>query len=125
MALDMYAAFDLDSNSFLRNNAHCDYSKEDLRVCRVQSVLQHTQPSYIDLTVSDDCLPKKGTCGHHKSVPTSALNYIDLGDASDCPPLLDRAEQTVSKSPTYVDVASNNSGSVPHLVSAKTPRRSS
>ena len=60
-------------------------------------------PSYIDLTVSDDCLPKEGTCGHLKYVPTSALNYIDLQDATDCP-LLDRAEQNVSKSPTYVDV---------------------
>ena len=60
-------------------------------------------PSYIDLTVSDDCLLKKGTGGHLKSVPTSTLNYIDLGDASDCP-FLDCTEQTVSKSPTYVDV---------------------
>jgi hypothetical protein len=103
MALDKSATFDLDSSSLVRNDAHCDYSKEDLGDCRVQSVLQHTHPSYINLTVSDDCLSKKGTYGHLKSVPTSALNYIDLGDVSDCP-LLDRAEQTVSKSPTYVDV---------------------
>jgi hypothetical protein len=103
MALDMSATFDLDSSSLVRNDAHCDYSKEDLGDCRVQSVLQHTHPSYIDLTVSDDCLPKKGTGGHLKSVPTSALNYIDLGDASDCP-LLDHAEQIVSKNPTYIDV---------------------
>ena len=60
-------------------------------------------PSYIDLTVSDGCLPKKGTSGHLKFVPTYALNYIDLGDASDCH-LLDRAEQTVRKNPTYVDI---------------------
>jgi hypothetical protein len=114
MALDRSATFDFDSNSFLRNDAHCDYSKEDLGVCRVRSVLQHTQPSYIDLTVSDDC-----TGGHHKYVPTSAFNYIDLGDASDCPPLLVCAEQTSSKSLTYVDITSNNSRSVPHLVLPK------
>ena len=103
MTLDRSATFDMDSSNLVRNNAHCDYSKEDLGDCRVQSVLQHMHPSYIDLTVSDDCLPKKGTGGHLKSVPTSALNYIDLGDASDCP-LLDRAKQIVSKSPTYVNV---------------------
>ena len=103
MTLDRSATFDMDSSNLVRNNAHCDYSKEDLGDCRVQSVLQHMHPSYIDLTVSDDCLPKKGTCGHLKSVLISALNYIDLGDTSDCP-LLDCAEQTVSKSPTYVDV---------------------
>ena len=91
MTLDRSATFDLDSNIFLRNDAHCDYSKEDLGVCRVRSVLQHTQPSYIDLTVSYDCLQKKGTGGHHKYVPTSALYYIDLGDASYCPPLIDCA----------------------------------
>jgi hypothetical protein len=119
MALDRSATFDFDSNSFLRNDAHCDYSKEDLGVCRVRSVLQHTQPSYIDLTVSDDCLPNNGTGGHHKYVPTSAFNYIDLGDASDCPPLLVCAEQTSSKSLTYVDITSNNSRSVPHLVLPK------
>ena len=103
MTLDKYATFNLDNSSLVRNNAHCDYSKEDLGDCRVQSVLQHMYPSYIDLIVSDDCLPKKGTDDHLKCVPTFALNYIDLGDASDCP-LLDRAEQTVNKSPTYVDV---------------------
>ncbi len=103
MALDKSATFDLDSSSLVRNDACFDYSKEDFGDCRVQSVLQHMHPSYIDLTVSDDCLAKKGTSGHLKFVPTSALNYIDLGDASDCP-LLDRAEQTVSKNPTYVDV---------------------
>jgi hypothetical protein len=91
MALDRSATFDMDSSSLVRNDAHYDYSKEDLGDFRVQSVLQHTHPSYIDLTVSDDCLSKKGTGGHLKYVPTSALNYIDLEDASDCP-LLDRAE---------------------------------
>jgi hypothetical protein len=103
MALDRSATFDLDSSSLVRKDAYCDYSKEDLGDCRVQSVLQHTHPSYIDLIVSDDCLPKKGIGGHLKYVPTSALYYIDLGDASDCP-ILDRVEHTVSKNPTYVDV---------------------
>ena len=79
-----------------------------------------TQPSYIDLTVSDDYLPKKGIGGHHKSVPTSALNYIDLRNASDCP-LLVCAKHTSSKSLTYVDTTSNNSRSVPHLVLPKHP----